>query len=95
VLVKMLPAYDDLPNKLQLDLSAAEGKKRHYEHTYRRGVVASVGKDVKEVKKLDVIIFRGDAGFTMDGDPEVENEIYGEGYRWLKAHECLAVEERV
>lgn len=89
----MLPAYSDLANLLNLEIVE---KKRHFDYTYRRGVAESVGEGVDGVVVGDVVVFRGDAGFTLDGDPEVgERRGYGEEHwRWLKQHECLAVEEK-
>lgn len=90
--MKMLPAQDDLSNKLQLTLV---DQKKHFEHATRRAVVVAVGRTTREVRMGDRIVIRGDAGFTLDGDPEVERPEYGESYRWLKEHEIDAVEERV
>jgi len=90
VLVKMIDAINDLDNKLCLTLV---DKKKHFAHVTRRGTVQAVGPDVRLVSAGDVVVIRGDAGFTLDGDPEVERPEYGENYRWLKEEECLAVEE--
>ena len=94
ILVRIKPAIEDIKNPLGLTLV---DKKKHFEHSSRRGSVESVGAGVHGVVVGDVVIFRGDAGFTMDGDPEVgERQGYGENeYRWLKEHELLAVEEVV
>ena len=94
--MKLLPVYDGEFNKLNLTII---DKKKHYDHVSRRGVVESVGVGVYGVSVGDVVVFRGDAGFSLDGDPEVENEIYGKGsangtfYRWLKESDCIAVVE--
>lgn len=96
ILVKLLSVYDGEFNKLNLTIIE---KKKHFEHVSRRGVVESVGKSVYGVSVGDVVVFRGDAGFSLDGDPEVDNEIYGKGstngtcYRWLKESDCLAILE--
>lgn len=90
VLVRMLGRYDDYRNPLGLELV---DQQKHWQGGARRGRVVSVGAGVQSVKPDDVVIFRADAGFTMDGDSEVQNEVYGEGHRWLKVEDCFAVEE--
>jgi hypothetical protein len=90
ILAKMLPAVDDIPNSLGLTLV---DKKRHYDHKSRRVVVQAVGRGVYAVKAGDIVIIRGDSGFTLDGDPEVQRPEYGEEFRWLKESDCLAIEE--
>ena len=90
ILVKLLPVTDDVSNTLNLVLV---DKKKHYEHTSRKGKVASVGRGVRYIAVGDVVVFRGDAGFSMDGDPENQREIFGESHRWLKESDVLAVME--
>lgn len=90
ILVKMLPAQDDLANPLNLTLV---DQKKHFEHSTRKAVVVAAGSGTKDVKTGDRVVIRGDAGFTLDGDPEVQRAEYGESYRWLKEHEIEAVEE--
>ena len=91
ILVEMFPAIDDLPNKLNLTLI---DKKKHYDHALRKGKVVSVGRLVSEVGVGDVIYFRGDAGQSLDGDPELDRPEYNDvKYRWLNPREVEAVED--
>ena len=91
ILVKKLPRYSGLENKLNLKL--VDGKK-HYDGV-RRGVVESVGAGVQDVSVGDVVVFRGDAGFTFDYDPDSELQDAENSYHWLREPDCLAVEENV
>lgn len=88
VLVKLLSATLDLPNKINLTLIDS---KKHFDHSSRKGVVTAVGAGIFDVAVGDVVVFRGDAGFSLDGDPEVERAEFGEGFRWLKKNDLLAV----
>jgi hypothetical protein len=90
ILVKVIPRYGDLQNKLQLTLV---DKKKHYVGT-RKGEVISVGRGVYEVAVGDVVYFRGDAGFTLDGDPEFAYQDSDNNFHWLKESDCLAVEDK-
>lgn len=92
LLVKVLPAIDDIHNPLNLTLI---DKKKHFEHASRKGEITSVGAGVYGVRVGDIVVFRGDAGFTMDGDPEVQRPEFGESYRWLKESDCMAILEPV
>jgi hypothetical protein len=86
----MLPATEDISNSIHLILV---DKKKHFEHTTRRGEVTSVGLGIYGIVVGDVVVFGGAAGFTLDGDPEFDRPEKGEEYRWLKPEECLAVED--
>ena len=90
MLVKMLPVYDEKENPLKLTIV---DNKKHWEHKTRRGEVVAVADGVTVVKPGQVVWFEGAAGFTFDYDPE--NTAGGDEttHRWLKPHECLAVEE--
>src|SRR5262245_28092674 len=88
VLVGMLSVEERNP----FGLSIIDGKK-HFEHKSRRGVVEAVGWGVKGVKVGDVVVFRGDAGFSMDYDPE-QAALDESRFRWLRESDCLAVEEK-
>lgn len=90
VLVKLLPAYDGISGKLGLTII---DKRKHFAHTVRRGVIESIGRRIDGISVGDVVVFCGDAGFSLDGDAGVEGEEFGEGYRWLRWKECLGVEE--
>lgn len=92
ILVKLLSVYDGQPNPLNLTIV---DKKKHYDHTSRRGVVESLGAGVHGIGLGDVVVFRGDAGFSLDGDPEFDRPEYGTEYRWLKESDCMAIEETV
>ncbi len=87
-LVRLLPANMDLPNNFNLTLIDT---KKHFDHASRRGVVVALGAGKFDVAVGDVVVFRGDAGFSLDGDPEVERPEFGEGFRWLKKNDLLAV----
>jgi len=90
ILVKMLPVTADFQNSL--DLVLVDGKK-HFDHKSRRGVVESVGKFVRLVKAGDEVLFRGDAGYSLDYDPDSKVNLDEHSYRWLKEADCLAVLE--
>lgn len=72
-------------------------KKKHYDHVVRRGIVRDLNPDIRtEVKIGDLVLFEGAAGFTMDGDlidEGLDEYGKGEGHRWLKHRELLAIEE--
>ena len=90
ILVKLLPRYETERNPLGLELVDGE---KHWRGGLRRGLVTSVGVGVREIKVGDILYFKADAGFSMDGDPEMKDEVYGEGFRWLKFYEVEGVEE--
>lgn len=92
ILVKLADVYDGVPNPLNL---TRVDQKKHYDHKARRGVVESVGSLVHGISVGDVVVFRGDAGFSLDGDPEFqERQGFDVSYRWLKESDCLAKEEK-
>lgn len=91
ILVRMLPVTGDLSNSHDLIIV---DKKKHFEHKSRRGRVEATGRGVWAVSVGDVVVFRGDAGFSMDYDPEQER-LDESVYRWLREDDCLAVEETV
>lgn len=94
--VEMIPASKDLKNALGLQLV---DKKVHWNHATRRGIVRDMNANVKvDVKLGDVVVFKGSAGFTLDGDIIDDDfqefgENKGESFRWLKESEILAVDE--
>lgn len=92
ILVKMVPVTEELLNSLHLTLV---DQKKHWDHTARKGVVQSVGGGVYGIRVGDVVVFRGDAGFSMDGDPEFAHQDQENSYRWLKRDDCLAILEPV
>lgn len=99
VLVKMLPIAGDHYNPHGLTLV---DKKKHFEHAFRRAKVVSmdpaIAWHIPDVMPGDVVIIRGDSGFTTDGDVLDEDDKYeeplkGEFYRWMHWKELLAIEE--
>lgn len=101
ILVRMVPRVEDFHNPLNLTLMDS---KAHWDHAYRRGVVTAMdnreARKVPDVSVGDTVLFTGSAGFTLDGDILDEDDRYddplkGESWRWLKAKELLAVEEKV
>ena len=103
VLVEMIPIQEDHRANLGPTLRAMkiqiEDKKKHWNHSYRRGIVRAVDPSQNPgVAVGDTIIFNGAAGFTLDGDVMDEDDKYdeplkGESFRWLKAKELDAIEE--
>lgn len=100
ILLRMLPIREDIHNPLGLELI---DKKKHWDHEFRRGVVEAMDPAlcwrVPELMLGDIVIIRGDAGFTMDGDvldedDKFEEPLKGEGYRWMHWKEILAIDER-
>lgn len=96
----MLPISDDYYNPLGLALI---DKKKHWSHAFRRGVVEAMDPAicwrVPELLLGDVVVIRGDAGFTLDGDIMDEDDKYdaplkGEGWRWCKWKDIEAIDER-
>lgn len=68
-------------------------KQKHYAGV-RRGEVQAVGRGVYDVKAGDVVVFRADAGYTFDVDPDrPEIQDSENNFHWLKEPDCLAVEE--
>lgn len=90
VLVEVFPPGMEHANLLKLTLV---DKKKHFQHPVRKGKVIAVGRGVSEVRSGEVVIFRGDAGFTTDKEHD-GSDLKGEDFRWLKPSDCLAVEER-
>ena len=90
ILVKVIGRYDDLKNPLGLNLV---DQQKHWQGTARRGEIISVGPGVTDVSPGEIVVYRADAGFSLDGDPELQNEVFGEAHRWLKIEDCMAVEE--
>ena len=94
--VEMIPATRDLPNAHGLTLV---DKQKHWQHASRRGIVVAMNPNIdSEVKVGDEILFAGSAGFTMDGDildDDFDEMGKGEGHRWLKEKEVLAIIEPV
>lgn len=88
ILAELLPTNEHF-NKIGLVIV---DRKKHFQHPVRRGKIIAVGLGVREVKEGDIVLFRGDSGLTTDGQEsdEIKNENF---HRWLKEHECLAVEE--
>jgi hypothetical protein len=72
-------------------------KSKHWSHSIRRGIVRDLNPKLRtEVKVGDVVVFRGASGFTMDGDlldDGLDEYGKGEGHRWLKESELLAIDE--
>jgi co-chaperonin GroES (HSP10) len=90
ILTELIPATEQF-NRIGLVIV---DRKKHFQHPIRKGKVLAIGSGVRQVKEGDVVLFRGDAGLTTDGyeSDEIKNENF---QRWLKEHECLAVEEGV
>lgn len=86
LLVKMLGAYDGIPNPLGLKIVDQE---RHWRHKSRKCKVLAAGPKVEYVAPGDVVIISGEAGKTLDG----VGAGLGEEYRWLVESDCLAAEE--
>ena len=84
VLVKMVPAVDQIHNPIKLVLI---DQQKHWGHKVRWCKVLAIGPDVKVVNPGDVVVIEGSAGKTLDG----EDIGYGEEYRWLDEAECLAL----
>ena len=97
--MRILPIAGDYHNPMGLTLM---DKKKHWDHQFRRGVVEAIDPVISwripDVLLGDVIVFKGSAGFTLDGDIMDEEDKYdeplkGEGYRWLKWKEIEAVDD--
>ena len=93
VLVELLPAYSELKNPLNLDLSVAAEKKKHFDHIVRRGKVIAVGRGVYDVQEGDLVIFQGYAG-TSFGRNHKGKFNDGTNYRSLSVQEILCIEEQ-
>jgi hypothetical protein len=92
ILVEVLPRYAGEKNPLNLILVDA---KKHFEGVVRRGRVVNVAEHIDSVNIGDVVYFKASAGFTLDGEAvDPENPLKGESHRFLKEHECIAVEVR-
>lgn len=87
ILVKVLPRYGGLEEKLNLVLV---DRKRHFEGV-RRGVVEYVGSGVQSVRTGEIILFAGDLGESFGMGEFGIND--GTEFRRLKVRDCLAVEE--
>lgn len=93
VLVRKIPRYGEMSTKLNLTL--VDGKK-HFDGV-RRGEVISVGPYVREISQGDVVVFRGDSGYTFDYDPENREvqDTDNASLHWLREKDCLALEMRL
>jgi hypothetical protein len=89
ILVKKLPRHSDYANKLNLVLV---DQQKHYVGV-RYGEIQSVGKGIYEVKPGDVVLFRADAGFTLDPESGSDIQDSENSFHWLKESDCLAIEE--
>lgn len=102
IMVKMIPIQDDHQMNMGPTLKRIgikiEDRKKHWDHSYRRGLVEALDPAVRtEIEVGDTVIFNGAAGFTLDGDIMDDDDKYdaplkGEGFRWLKAKEIDAIE---
>jgi len=92
ILVELIDRYADEKNPLGLTLVDTQ---KHFEGKVRRGKVMLTAGHMESVKPGDVVLFKATAGFTLDGDPvDPTNPLKGEKMRFLKEHECIAVEEK-
>lgn len=99
--VEMIPVARDHEHLMGPALKAAGlttvDKKKHWDHGVRRGIVRDINPGVRtEVTLGDIVLFEGSAGFTMDGDlldEGLDEYGKGEGHRWLKEKELMAIEE--
>ena len=89
ILVKLLPRYGGLSEKLNLTLV---DKRKHYEGA-RRGEVLAVGRHITEVNPGEVVWFHGAQGKSFDENSAGFND--GTGMRVLRMTDVLAVEEKV
>jgi co-chaperonin GroES (HSP10) len=88
ILAELLPSEEHF-NKIGLVIV---DKKKHFEHSTRRGKIIAVGDGVDSVKVGDIVLFRGDACISTDmdwDDKEIKNENY---QRWIKESDCLCLE---
>lgn len=93
ILVDLLPVSDEFKNHFNLVIV---DMKKHFQHTTRRGKVVGIGAGVYGVCVGDVVVFRGDAGTTIDFDPSGLNGIGDENsQRWLVESDCMAILEPV
>ena len=105
ILVKMVSVTEDHRHLMGsvlkgLGISTVD-RNKHFEHLSRRGIVSAIPEGMQtEFRIGDVVLFKGYAGFTLDGDVMDEGlddhePLKGEGYRWLKASEVEAIDEEM
>lgn len=88
ILVKLLPRYDGISEKLNLTIV---DKKKHYDGV-RRGRVECVADGVKSVSAGDIVLFSGEAGESFGMDERGVND--GTEWRRLRVSDILAFEEK-
>lgn len=92
LLVELLPSTSQFENTLNLQLV---DKSKHFRHPSRRGKILAAGPRVRNVRVGETVVFRGDAGYSMDYDPDRIHQLDENTHRWLRESDCLAVEEAV